>query len=76
MTTVASIFDTDLPRTPANFAPITPLTFIQRSAEVYPDRLAVVHGDLRQNWADTYTRCRQLASSLQQRGIGKNDTVG
>nr|MBP7453192.1 AMP-binding protein [Ottowia sp.] len=73
--TVASIYDTDLPRTPANYAPMTPLAFIQRTAEVYPDRLAIVHGDLRQNWGDTYTRCRQLASALQKAGIGKNDTV-
>ena len=72
---MASIFDTDLPRTEANFAPMTPLAFIQRTAEVYPDRLAIVHGDLRQSWAETYARCRRLASSLQKHGIGKNDTV-
>jgi fatty-acyl-CoA synthase len=69
------IFDTDLPRTEANFAPFTPLAFIQRTAEVYPDKLAIVHGDLRQSWGQTYARCRQLASALQQAGIGKNDTV-
>lgn len=70
-----SIFDTDLPRTEANFAPLTPLAFIQRAAEVYPERLAVVHGALRQTWEQTYRRCRQLASALQQAGVGKNDTV-
>ena len=70
-----SIFDTDLPRTEANFAPLTPLSFIQRSAEVYPERLAIVHGSLRQTWAQTDVRCRQLASALQRAGIGKNDTV-
>ena len=70
-----SIFDTDLPRTEANFAPLTPLAFIQRAAEVYPDRLAVVHGALRQSWGQTYRRCRQLASALQKAGVGKNDTV-
>ena len=72
---MASIYDTDLPRTPANYAPMTPLAFIQRTAEVYPERLAIVHGDLRQNWGDTYRRTRQLASALQKAGIGKNDTV-
>ena len=72
---MSSIYDTDLPRTPANFAPMTPLAFIQRTAEVYPDRLAIVHGELRQSWADTYARCRRLASALQSRGIGRNDTV-
>ncbi|HET6789729.1 MAG TPA: AMP-binding protein, partial [Aquabacterium sp.] len=49
--------------------------FLERSALVYPDRLAVVHGDLRQSWSQTYRRCRQLASALQQRGIGVGDTV-
>ena len=70
-----SIFDTDLPRNEANFAPLTPLSFIQRTAEVYPDSLAIVHGELRRTWAETYSRCRQLASALRQAGIGKNDTV-
>ena len=72
---MASIFDTNLPRTEANFAPYTPLAFIQRTAEVYPDRLAIVHGELRQSWAQTYARCRQLASALTKAGVGKNDTV-
>ncbi len=70
-----SIYDQDLPRNEANFAALTPLTFIERTAEVYPERLAVVHGNLRQTWAETYRRCRQLASALQRLGIGKNDTV-
>jgi len=72
---MTSIYDQDLPQTPANFAPMSPLSFIERTAEVYPTRLAVVHGDLRQDWATTYRRCRQLASALSQAGIGKNDTV-
>ena len=69
------IYDQDLPRTEANFAPLTPLSFIERTAEVYPDRLAIVHGELRQTWAQTYARCRQLASALQRAGIGRGDTV-
>ncbi len=72
---MTSIYDQDLPQTPANFAPMSPLSFIERTAEVYPTRLAVVHGTLRQDWATTYRRCRQLASALSQAGIGKNDTV-
>ncbi|MBQ0919779.1 acyl-CoA synthetase [Hydrogenophaga aromaticivorans] len=72
---MTSIYDQDLPRTEANFAPISPLAFIERTAEVYPDRLAIVHGDLRQTWAQTYARARQLASALQRAGIGKNETV-
>ena len=70
-----SIFDHDLPRTEANYAALSPLSFIERSAEVYPNRLAVVHGDLRLSWAEVFARCRQLASSLQRHGIGKGDTV-
>ena len=73
--TKVSIFNQDLPQTLANHAPISPLSFIERTAEVYPHRLAIVHGDLRQDWATTYRRCRQLASALTQAGIGKNDTV-
>ncbi len=72
---MTSIYDQDLPRTPANHAPMSPLSFIERTAEVYPTRLAIVHGDLRQDWATTYRRTRQLASALTQAGVGKNDTV-
>ena len=72
---MTSIFDQDLPRNEANFAPISPLSFIERTAEVYPDRLAVLHGSLRQTWSQTYRRTRQLASALQRAGIAKNDTV-
>jgi fatty-acyl-CoA synthase len=73
--TDAHMYDRDLPRNEANFAPLSPLSFIERTAEVYPDRLAIVHGDLRQTWSQTYARCRRLASALQRAGIGKNDTV-
>ncbi|HIV71286.1 MAG TPA: acyl-CoA synthetase [Candidatus Aquabacterium excrementipullorum] len=69
------IFTQDLPRTEANFAALTPLSFLERTALVYPERLAIVHGALRQTWARTYDRCRQLASALQRRGIGQGDTV-
>ncbi len=70
-----SIFDQNLPRNAANYAAQSPLAFIERTAEVYPNRLAVVHGNLRRSWAETFTRCRQLASALQKHGIGKGDTV-
>ena len=65
----------ELPKNQANYAPLTPLTFIERAACVYPDRLAVVHGDQSWTWQQTYTRCRRLASALSRRGVGKNDTV-
>ncbi|WP_209286705.1 acyl-CoA synthetase [Marinobacterium alkalitolerans] len=64
-----------LDQNPANFAALTPLSFIARTAAVFPQRTAVVHNQVRRNWAQTYSRCRQLASALQQRGIGKGDTV-
>ncbi|MFC7462681.1 acyl-CoA synthetase [Hydrogenophaga defluvii] len=69
------MYERDLPQNAANHAPLSPLSFLQRSAEVHPSRLAIVHGALRQTWGDTYRRCRQLASALQRHGIGKNDTV-
>ena len=72
---MTSIYDLNLSRNEANFAPISPLGFIERTAEVYPGRLAIVHGDRRQTWGETYVRCRQLASALTRAGIGKNDTV-
>jgi len=65
----------DLPKTKANYAPLTPLTFIERAAYVYPSRLSIVHGDQRWTWQQTYARTRRLASALAQRGIGNNDTV-
>ena len=75
MSATSSIFDQDLPRTEANFAALSPLSFIERAAEVYPDRLAVVHGDLRRSWGELFTRCRQLASALERHGVRKGDTV-
>jgi fatty-acyl-CoA synthase len=72
---MTSIFDQDLPRSEANFAGITPLSFIERAAEIYPDKLAVVHGELRRTWREVYARCRQLAGALADKGIGKGDTV-
>ncbi|KIG10666.1 acyl-CoA synthetase [Caballeronia concitans] len=71
----AHMYDEGLPKTAANFAALTPLTFIERAASVYPKRLAVVHGDVRRTWAETYARTRRLASALAARGIGVGDTV-
>jgi len=69
------IFDQDLPRNEANFAPLSPLSFMARTAEIYPQRLAVIHGELRLTWGELYGRCRRLASALAKNGIGKGDTV-
>jgi fatty-acyl-CoA synthase len=71
----SSPFEQDLYRTPANYAPLTPLSFIERAASVYPERASVIHGARRFTWKETYARCRRLASALSKRGIGKGDTV-
>ncbi len=68
-------YDTDLDRNPANFQPLTPLTFLQRSAETFPDHTAIVHGKLRRNYRDFYARARKLASALSTHGIKRGDTV-
>ena len=68
-------YATDLDRNSANYAPLTPLSFIERSAYVYPERVAVIHGARRYTWQETYARCRRLASALARRGIGRGDTV-
>jgi fatty-acyl-CoA synthase len=68
-------YEVDLDRNRANHAPLTPLTFIEWSASVYPDRPAVLHGRRRFTWRETYARARRLASALAQRGIGVGDTV-
>lgn len=59
----------------ANYVPLTPISLLQRTARVYPDRLAIIHGELRQTWHETYQRCRRLAAELTNRGIGRGDTV-
>jgi fatty-acyl-CoA synthase len=59
----------------ANYTPLSPLSFIARSAAVYPRRVAVVHGDVRLTWAEVYARSRRLASALRLQGIGEGDTV-
>jgi fatty-acyl-CoA synthase len=70
-----NIYERDLDRTPANYAPLTPLQFIERTAGVYPDHVALIHGARRQSWSETYARCRRLASALVRTGIGTGDTV-
>ena len=69
------MYDAGLTRRQANYVPLTPIDFIARAADVYGDRLAVVYGDTRRTWAETYARTRRLASALQRAGIGTGDTV-
>ncbi len=68
-------YETDLDKTPANYAPLTPLSFLKRAAVVYPDQTAIIHGTQRISYGEFYNRARRLASALAKRGIGKSDTV-
>ena len=70
-----SIYEQGLDKNPANFSPITPLSFIEQTAKIYPNKTAVIHGSLTRTWAQTYARCRQLASALIQAGVSAGDTV-
>jgi fatty-acyl-CoA synthase len=64
-----------LEKRPANFVALSPLTFLERAAAVYPRQVATVHGERRTTWAETYARCRRLAAALQRRGVGAGATV-
>ncbi|MGE5096962.1 MAG: acyl-CoA synthetase [Betaproteobacteria bacterium] len=68
-------YEKGLDRNPANYTPLTPVSFLAKAAYVYPERTAVIHGEVRRNWRDTYARCRKLASALAKRGIRRGDTV-
>ncbi len=70
-----SIYDTHLDQSPANYAALSPITFLERAAATYPDRTSVIHGSKCFTWAKTYARARRLASALTSLGVGKNDTV-
>jgi fatty-acyl-CoA synthase len=69
------MYEAGLGRNPANYAVLTPISFLERTAAVYPDHPAVVHGAVRRSYAELYARSRQLASALSARGIGLGDTV-
>src|SRR5580658_5150272 len=70
-----TIYDAGLDRNPANFQPLTPLSFLERAAAVHPDRTAIVHGARAWTYAQFYARARRLATALARRGIGRGDTV-
>jgi fatty-acyl-CoA synthase len=70
-----NIYERDLGKTAANYAPLTPLSFLERAAYVYPDKVSIIHGAQRFTWKETYARCRRLASALAKRGTGVGDTV-
>jgi len=68
-------YETGLDRNSANYTPLSPLSLLSRAAAVFPDRVAVIHGDDRFSWAEVHRRCRRLASALRGAGIGAGDTV-
>ncbi len=68
-------YEAGLDKNKANYAQLSPLSFLDRTANVYPDRISVIHGSQRYTWKETYARCRRLASALAKRGIGVGDTV-
>ncbi len=70
-----SPYDTGLDKNAANHVPLSPLSFLERAATVFPDMNALVYGERRQTWAQTYGRCRRLASALSRAGVGRGDTV-
>ena len=69
------MYNTNLDKNDANFTSLSPLSFLERTAGVYPNRISIVHGHHKYTWSETYKRSRQLASALSNNGIGKNDTV-
>jgi fatty-acyl-CoA synthase len=68
-------YSAGLGKTEANYASLSPLSFLPKAAETYPNGIAIIHGEQRRTWAETYARCRRLASALHKRGIGSDDTV-
>lgn len=72
---MVNLFNTDLDRNPANHQPLTPLTFLERAASVFPDHSAIINGSSRFSYANFYDRSRQLASSLSQHGVDRGNTV-
>ena len=73
--TAKSIYEAHLDQSSANHQALSPLSFIERTAAVYPDRISMIHGYARRTWAETFARCRRLASALSKWGIGHADTV-
>src|ERR1700750_3421335 len=68
-------YDIGLDKTPANYVPLTPLSFLARSAAVYPNHVSAVYEGRSYTWSETYDRCRRFASYLAGKGIGDGDTV-
>ena len=70
-----SPFEENLPKNQANYSPLTPLSFLTRTAEVFPERAAVIHGEIKRSWRETLKRCTRLASALKKKGVVQGTTV-
>ncbi len=68
-------FEENLPKNQANYSPLTPLSFLTRTAEVFPERAAVIHGEIKRSWRETLKRCTRLASALKKKGVVQGTTV-
>lgn len=70
-----NIYNQNLDQNEANYTALSPISFLERAAFIYPNKLATMNGDIRRNWGEVYDRCRQVASALSKRGFGKGDTI-
>lgn len=75
MNSVKNNYEKNLNKNEANFVPLSPLTFLERVKDVFPNRASVIYGDIQYTWLDTYKRCLKLASALEKHTIGLGDTV-
>ena len=71
-----TIYENGLGANQANYAPLTPVDFLERAATTWPKKVAIIHGDIRRTYLEFKSRCRQMASALERRGIRKGDVVG
>ena len=71
----SAMYDRDLDKNPANYVPLSPISFLVRAARVYPDRIGIIHGSRRITYRQMLERCRRMASALAAHGIGRGDTV-
>jgi fatty-acyl-CoA synthase len=72
---MSGVFEQGLEKNGANYVPLSPLTFLKRAAHIFPDKVAVIHGERTTTYAGLYERCRRLGSALARSGVGKDDTV-
>jgi len=71
----SAMYDRDLDKNPANYVPLSPISFLVRAARVYPDRVGIIHGRHRITYRQMLERCRRMASALAAYGVGRGDTV-